>query len=203
MLEGSKFVRWQNDKIAETPIGQANIIDKSKIELNSDLPLVGSLLNMAFKKVVTTFAPGLDGSINLIAALKLVTQEREVTVAKDIIYSILGLFPFGKDVDYEYKPLLCGGCRGVEKSRDCHSDEYKENDPYYSLKKIKTDFVKEIADRISQKDKKECLEIIENWLNEEREEDFRNKHKEVLNKLVREFNESRGTQFAQVIQQVK
>jgi len=60
-------------------------------------------------------------------------QGREATIAKDTIYSVLGLFEFGKAVDFKYKPRLCEKCSGgVEKSIDCHDEKYKKHDPYYT-----------------------------------------------------------------------
>src|SRR2546421_2794293 len=75
-------------------------------------------------------------------------QNRGVSVGKDIIYSVLGLFSVGKDanVNFKYKEL-CGRC-GDKESPDClHEEEYKDHDPYYSSSELE-ECLKEVLNEI-------------------------------------------------------
>ena len=83
-------------------------------------------------------------SITLDKALDLVTK-RGVTVERDIIYSILGLFPFGEQMKYKYKYYLNG--EKEEKEVNC---EYLVN------------FLKEISSWHKTETNK-SIKIIENW----------------------------------------
>jgi hypothetical protein len=74
----------------------------------------------------------LASAISLTKVLEEVTKERKVSIPKDIIYSVLGLFPFGEEVNFKYTPRLCGACEGEEIARKCHKKEYKDHNPYYS-----------------------------------------------------------------------
>jgi hypothetical protein len=124
LVDGSWLAQyWANDfsgiAVVTTPLGRLSYNLRSDIH-PADSYDRGGLSELGFDVV-----------------LRKLIEEREVSIPKDIIYSISGLFGFGMNLEYKYKPRLCGGCEGTVNYRCNHDNKYKDHDPYYDWSELK------------------------------------------------------------------